>query len=76
MKTENGYHAAHHPFTMPKNIECEDIEEIEAHAYDVVLNGVELGGGSIRIHKEEMQKKSLKKSISTKRKRKRNLAFY
>lgn len=56
-KTENGYHAAHHPFTMPKNIECEDIEEIEAHAYDVVLNGVELGGGSIRIHKEEMQKK-------------------
>ncbi|WP_367696225.1 aspartate--tRNA ligase [Helicobacter pylori] len=60
-KTENGYHAAHHPFTMPKNIECEDIEEIEAHAYDVVLNGVELGGGSIRIHKEEMQKKVFEK---------------
>ncbi len=60
-KTENGYHAAHHPFTMPKNIECEDMEEIEAHAYDVVLNGVELGGGSIRIHKEEMQKKVFEK---------------
>ncbi|MFP6210206.1 aspartate--tRNA ligase [Helicobacter pylori] len=60
-KTENGYHAAHHPFTMPKNIECEDIEEVEAHAYDVVLNGVELGGGSIRIHKEEMQKKVFEK---------------
>ncbi len=56
-KTENGYHAVHHPFTMPKNIECTDIEEIEAYAYDVVLNGVELGGGSIRIHKEDMQKK-------------------
>ncbi|WP_120939579.1 aspartate--tRNA ligase [Helicobacter pylori] len=60
-KTENGYHAAHHPFTMPKNIECEDIEEVEAHAYDVVLNGVELGGGSIRIHKEKMQKKVFEK---------------
>ncbi|GAA7368208.1 aspartate--tRNA ligase [Helicobacter pylori] len=60
-KTENGYHATHHPFTMPKNIECEDIEEIEAYAYDVVLNGVELGGGSIRIHKEEMQKKVFEK---------------
>ncbi|GAA8356186.1 aspartate--tRNA ligase [Helicobacter pylori] len=60
-KTENGYHAVHHPFTMPKNIECEDIEEIGAHAYDVVLNGVELGGGSIRIHKEEMQKKVFEK---------------
>ncbi|GAA6922598.1 aspartate--tRNA ligase [Helicobacter pylori] len=60
-KTENGCHAAHHPFTMPKNIECEDIEEIEAYAYDVVLNGVELGGGSIRIHKEEMQKKVFEK---------------
>ncbi|GAA6996296.1 aspartate--tRNA ligase [Helicobacter pylori] len=60
-KTENGYHAVHHPFTMPKNIECEDMEETEAHAYDVVLNGVELGGGSIRIHKEEMQKKVFEK---------------
>ncbi|AFI06074.1 aspartate--tRNA ligase [Helicobacter cetorum] len=60
-KTENGYHAAHHPFTMPKNIECENIEEIEAYAYDVVLNGVELGGGSIRIHKEEIQKKVFEK---------------
>ncbi len=49
--------ALHHPFTMPKNTEVSDVEEIESIAYDIVLNGVELGGGSIRIHKEETQKK-------------------
>jgi len=53
--------ALHHPFTMPKlkdgKLEFDDIEEIESIAYDIVLNGVELGGGSIRIHKEEIQEK-------------------
>ncbi|WP_200763893.1 aspartate--tRNA ligase [Nitrosophilus alvini] len=49
--------ALHHPFTMPKNIDTEDIEEIKSVAYDVVVNGVELGGGSIRIHKPEIQEK-------------------
>ena len=49
--------ALHHPFTMPKNLDVEDIEEIESIAYDIVLNGVELGGGSMRIHKEEIQEK-------------------
>ncbi|MCT7585997.1 aspartate--tRNA ligase [Aliarcobacter butzleri] len=54
--------ALHHPFTMP-NVEkydldnIEDLEEIESIAYDIVLNGTELGGGSIRIHKEEIQSK-------------------
>ncbi len=48
--------ALHHPFTMPKNLDCENIEDIESIAYDVVLNGYEIGGGSIRIHKEEIQK--------------------
>ncbi len=48
--------ALHHPFTMPKNINA-DVDEMESIAYDIVLNGVELGGGSIRIHKKEIQSK-------------------
>ena len=52
--------ALHHPFTMPKNLaeykaDSTDIESIESIAYDVVLNGVELGGGSLRIHKMQTQ---------------------
>jgi aspartyl-tRNA synthetase len=52
--------ALHHPFTMPKlsekgTLDFEDIEEIESIAYDIVLNGTELGGGSMRIHKQEIQ---------------------
>ena len=49
--------ALHHPFTMPKNLDSNDIEEIYSVAYDVVLNGIELGGGSIRIHKSDIQQK-------------------
>jgi len=49
--------ALHHPFTMPKDIDNTPIDEMESIAYDVVLNGVELGGGSIRIHKKEIQQK-------------------
>ena len=50
--------ALHHPFTMPKSLEdTSDLEAIESIAYDLVLNGTELGGGSIRIHKEEIQSK-------------------
>jgi len=49
--------ALHHPFTMPKNIDEEEIEDMTSEAYDMVVNGVELGGGSIRIHKSEIQKK-------------------
>ncbi|WP_321468353.1 aspartate--tRNA ligase [Halarcobacter sp.] len=57
--------ALHHPFTMPNLEKCdldniEDIEDIESIAYDIVLNGTELGGGSIRIHKEEIQSKVFK----------------
>ncbi len=57
--------ALHHPFTMP-NVEkfdldnIEDLEDIESIAYDIVLNGTELGGGSIRIHKQEIQSKVFK----------------
>ena len=49
--------ALHHPFTMPRDLEVEDIEEINSVAYDVVLNGFEIDGGSIRIHKQEIQSK-------------------
>jgi len=52
--------ALHHPFTMPKDTDKDDIEEIESIAYDIVLNGTELGGGSIRIHKEDIQNEVFK----------------
>ncbi|MBP9615792.1 MAG: aspartate--tRNA ligase [Aliarcobacter sp.] len=53
--------ALHHPFTMPKSLDdTSDLEAIESIAYDIVLNGTELGGGSIRIHKEEIQSKVFK----------------
>jgi len=51
--------ALHHPFTMPKNLDA-PVEEMESIAYDIVLNGVELGGGSIRIHKPEIQQQVFK----------------
>lgn len=57
---DGSYSAIHHPFTMPKNIDETDLEEISSIAYDVVLNGVELGGGSIRIHKNDIQQKVFK----------------
>ncbi|HDZ6338128.1 TPA: aspartate--tRNA ligase [Staphylococcus aureus] len=55
------YVAAHHPFTSPKEADIAKLgtapEEAEANAYDIVLNGYELGGGSIRIHDGELQEK-------------------
>ncbi|MBT3279905.1 MAG: aspartate--tRNA ligase [Campylobacteraceae bacterium] len=58
-ETEDGKtKALHHPFTMPKSLDdTSDLEEIESIAYDIVLNGTELGGGSIRIHKSDIQAK-------------------
>ncbi|AZV46713.1 aspartate--tRNA ligase [Nautilia sp. PV-1] len=52
----------HHPFTMPDmdTWDEEDFENIQSIAYDLVLNGYEIGGGSIRIHKEEIQEKVFK----------------
>jgi aspartyl-tRNA synthetase len=49
--------ALHHPFTMPTDLNHEHIDDIKSIAYDIVLNGVELGGGSIRIHKPDIQAK-------------------
>ena len=58
---EDRYIACHHPFTMPQNVDdLSDKENAKALAYDIVLNGYELGGGSIRIHDSKMQDKVLK----------------
>lgn len=56
---EGRYVSAHHPFTMPKAEDVELLatapEKVYAEAYDIVLNGYELGGGSLRIHTRELQ---------------------
>ena len=50
------WYAAHHPFTTPQeDWEGKETGDIKARAYDIVLNGIEIGGGSIRIHKPELQ---------------------
>ena len=55
------YAAAHHPFTSPVEADIEKLtehpEKVRANAYDMVLNGYELGGGSVRIHQKEIQDK-------------------
>jgi aspartyl-tRNA synthetase len=59
---EKKWNAVHHPFTRPKaedvaKLEAGNFGQVRAEAYDVVLNGVELGGGSIRIHERDLQAK-------------------
>ena len=58
---ENRYMAMHHPFTMPMEEDWDMIDTnpgaVRAKAYDIVLNGTELGGGSVRIHQDDIQEK-------------------
>ncbi|WP_420805430.1 amino acid--tRNA ligase-related protein [Gracilibacillus halophilus] len=58
------YHAAHHPFTMPYEADLDKLDsnpgEVRAQAYDLVLNGYELGGGSLRIYQKELQDQMFK----------------
>ncbi len=63
-KNENRLTALHHPFTAPSTNDADELEEspgsILSRAYDMVLNGTELGGGSIRIHTTDMQQRVFK----------------
>src|SRR5881296_2715250 len=59
---ENKWNAMHHPFTRPKTedmplFEAKKFPDVRAEAYDIVLNGVEIGGGSLRIYEPELQEK-------------------
>lgn len=61
-KDDNRLHAMHHPFTSPKVSSVEELEstnpeELSSRAYDMIINGYEVGGGSIRIHKQDIQAK-------------------
>ena len=61
---ENRYVACHHPFTAPKDSDIDKLLNDKANcyskAYDIVINGYEAGGGSIRIHNEDIQNKMFK----------------
>ena len=60
-KDDGSIQAAHHPFTRPNDEDIDKLDSdpmsVRSYAYDIVLNGVELGGGSIRIHEPALQKK-------------------
>ncbi|MDZ7695079.1 MAG: aspartate--tRNA ligase [Balneolaceae bacterium] len=60
-KETQRYHALHHPFTAPQEEDLDKMDRepaaVNSRGYDLVLNGYEIGGGSIRIHKQELQKK-------------------
>ena len=62
-EAEGRYNAVHHPFTAPREEDlpflAEDPGRVKSRAYDLVLNGMELGGGSIRIHLPELQREVL-----------------
>lgn len=74
---EKRYKAMHHPFTMPKNIEqLNNLEECLSDSYDIVLNGYELGGGSVRIHNPKDQQKVFKALGLTEEEIKNKFGFF
>jgi aspartyl-tRNA synthetase len=74
--------AAHHPFTspherdMPKVLALEDLGSVRALAYDVVLNGTELGSGSIRIHRQDVQRQIFRALGMTEEEAKSRFGFF
>jgi aspartyl-tRNA synthetase len=59
IKEGDNLNSVHHPFTLPKSENGKDLINSKSCAYDIVLNGIELGGGSLRIHKRELQEEIL-----------------
>jgi len=76
---EGRYTAMHHPFTSPREDDLSLLEsnpdKVRARAYDLVLNGVEIGGGSIRIHRRDIQEKMFKVLGLTKEEAKEKFGF-
>ena len=78
---ENRYKAQHHPFTSIKEedrkyLDTNELDKIKTDSYDIVLNGYEIGGGSIRIHDEELQGKVFEKLGFTKEELETNFGFF
>jgi len=79
---ENRYFATHHPFTSPRPeffqdfIEGKNLDQIEAAAYDMVLNGVEIGGGSLRIYRPDVQAAMFKLLGLTEKEAKDKFGFF
>jgi aspartyl-tRNA synthetase len=63
-ETEKRYQALHHPFTAPLEEDCDRLEteplKVNSRAYDLVINGFEIGGGSIRVHQRDLQERIFK----------------
>lgn len=74
------YHAMHHPFTSPKAEDMDKLDsapgEVRANAYDMVINGVEIGGGSIRIHDRQTQELMFKHLGFTEEEAKAQFGFF
>lgn len=74
------YYAMHHPFTMPNPDDIKyldsDLGRVKALAYDIVLNGIELGGGSIRIHDQKLQEKMFEVLGLSPEERKKKFGFF
>ncbi len=73
------YHSVHHPFTSPISDDLDKLknepEKVKANAYDLVINGVEIGGGSIRIHERDLQEEIFNKLGFTDKEAKNQFGF-